>query len=253
MLLKYKKYIPLTLMLVVLFLSSCSRNPNSPGNEYAPQMYVSMPYEPYTQVKKNNINPNGMNLRKPPVGTVARKGHYNTTVQNEKGESGLMAYNFPSGPEGLEMAAKVKNPLLNQMPKDSAAIDKYVASEGQPLYERYCKHCHGAGGKGDGKVNEQYKGVANLTVGAQKTNSSGHIYHVITHGKGRMWPHKQIVSPEERWKIALYVHKLQGRLYEVALKNTVAPKKEGEKEEENKEGNTAKTAEKEPEVDKKEH
>ena len=225
MLLKYKKYIPLTLMLVVLFLSSCSRNPNSPGTEFAPQMYVSIPYEPYTQVKKNDINPNGMNLRKPPVGTVARKGHYNTTVENGKGESGLMAYNFPADAKGLEMAAKVKNPLLNQLPKDSAAIDKYVADEGQPLYERYCKHCHGAGGKGDGKVNEQYKGVANLTVGAQKTNSSGHIYHVITHGKGRMWPHKQIVSPEERWKIALYVHKLQGRLYEVAMKTSEAPKK----------------------------
>ncbi|OJJ16496.1 cytochrome C [marine bacterium AO1-C] len=216
-------------------------------------MYVSIPYEPYTQVKKNEINSNGMNLRKPPVGTVARKGHYNTTVKNAKGESGLMAYNFPADAKGLEMAAKVQNPLLNQLPKDSAAIDKYVTNEAQPLYERYCKHCHGAGGKGDGKVNEQYKGVANLTAGAQKDNSSGHIYHVITHGKGRMWPHKQIVTPEERWKIALYVHKLQGRLYEVAMKDSKAPKKEEGKEEEGKADSTAKTAEKQPNVEKTEH
>ena len=213
-------------MLVVLFLSACSRNPNNPGREYAPQMYISIPYEPYTQVKKNKFTETGSNLKKPPVGTVVRAGHYETSYKNDKGEAGMMAYNFPAGEEGLKMAEHVRNPLLYQIPKDSAAIDKYVTTEGQPLYERYCKHCHGAGGKGDGKVNKQYKGVANLTAGAQKNNSSGHIYHVITHGKNRMWPHKQIVSPEERWKIALYVHKLQGRLYEVALKGSETPKKE---------------------------
>lgn len=224
MLLKYKKYIPLTLILVVMVLSSCSRNPNSPGREYAPQMYVSIPYEPYTQVKKNPLNPTGMNLRKPPKGTVARKGHYNVAVKNNKGERNLLVYNFPASDEGLKMAEKVENPIM--LPKDSAAIDKFVTEECQPLYERYCKHCHGAAGDGKGKVNDQYKGVANLTAGAQKTNNSGHIFHVITHGKGRMWPHKQIVTPEERWKIAYYVHKLQGRLHEVAKAQKAAPKVE---------------------------
>jgi len=35
------------------------------------------------------------------------------------------------------------------------------------------------------------------------------IFHVITHGKGRMWAHGSQVTPEERWKIAHYIHKLQ--------------------------------------------
>lgn len=238
------------LILTVMVLSSCSRNPNSPGKEYAPQMYVSIPYEPYTQVKKNPNNPTGMNLRKPPVGTVARKGHYNMTVENEKGErSALLVYNFPAGEEGLKMAEKVSNPLV--LPKDSAAIEKYVTEEGQPLYERYCQHCHGAGGKGDGKVNKQYKGVANLTAGAQKTNNSGHIFHVITHGKGRMWPHKQIVTPEERWKIAYYVHKLQGRLHEAVANNRSDKKDPEAKADEKKktEETTAKKEEKKPEAE----
>ena len=214
-------------------------------------MYVSIPYEPYTQVKKNEINPTGMNLRKPPVGTVARQGHYKMTVEGKDGETSFMAYSFPSGDEGLKLAEEVENPLLQVLPKDTAGVDKFIKDECQPLYERYCQHCHGKKGDGKGKVNDQYKGVANLTVGAQKTNNSGHIYHVITHGKGRMWPHKQIVTPEERWKIALYVHKLQGRLYEVAMKDAKTPKKEEGQKEDQKADSTAKTAEKQPEVEKK--
>ena len=39
----------------------------------------------------------------------------------------------------------------------------------------------------------------------------GHIFNVITNGKGRMMPHGTQVNPEERWKIALYVKNvLQG-------------------------------------------
>jgi len=42
-----------------------------------------------------------------------------------------------------------------------------------------------------------------------KDVNDGHIYHVITHGKGRMWPHGSQISSENRWKIVLYVHELQ--------------------------------------------
>ena len=35
------------------------------------------------------------------------------------------------------------------------------------------------------------------------------FFHVITHGKGRMYPHGSQVNPEERWKIAMYVATLQ--------------------------------------------
>ena len=101
------------------------------------------------------------------------------------------------------------------------------------------------------KVNKQYKGVANLTAGAQKTNNSGHIFHVITHGKGRMWPHKQIVTPAERWKIAYYVHKLQGRLHEAVANNQ--SDKATPKAEENKTDSTAKTDAKKPKAEEKGH
>jgi hypothetical protein len=51
--------------------------------------------------------------------------------------------------------------------------------------------------------------VANLTGDALKGISEGHIFHVITHGKGLMWAHGSQISVEDRWKIARYVKTLQ--------------------------------------------
>jgi hypothetical protein len=39
--------------------------------------------------------------------------------------------------------------------------------------------------------------------------ADGHIYYVITNGKGRMAQHASQVEPLERWKIVNYVRELQ--------------------------------------------
>jgi mono/diheme cytochrome c family protein len=100
----------------------------------------------------------------------------------------------------LEIGAKRKSPL------DSTA---QVLADGKVLYESYCQHCHGAKGAGDGKVADKYAGIANLKGDAYKNITEGHIFHVITHGKGLMWAHGSQISPEDRWKIAKYVKALQ--------------------------------------------
>jgi len=40
--------------------------------------------------------------------------------------------------------------------------------------------------------------------------SSGHIYHVISKGKGRMWGQASQIRPVERWQIVHYVNQLRG-------------------------------------------
>jgi hypothetical protein len=37
--------------------ASCKKDPNNPGTEYAPNMYLPVGYEPYKQEKANPINP----------------------------------------------------------------------------------------------------------------------------------------------------------------------------------------------------
>ena len=117
----------------------------------------------------------------------------------KKGELAKEIYQYGIPADSLEYAAKT---LINPMALSPATLE-----EGKALYERFCKACHGEGGLGDGKVADQYKGVANLVAKA-KVVSEGHIYHVITHGKGRMWPHGSLVNPDERWKIVHYVKTL---------------------------------------------
>ncbi|MBD0260336.1 MAG: cytochrome c, partial [Cytophagales bacterium] len=62
---------------------------------------------------------------------------------------------------------------------------------------------------GDGPVGKVYKGVPNYSVGRYKEMNDGHIFHVITYGRGRMWPHGTQILPPDRWKIVHYVHQLQ--------------------------------------------
>jgi mono/diheme cytochrome c family protein len=109
----------------------------------------------------------------------------------------LYLYDIPA--DSLDYAART---LSNPIPSSEKVVE-----EGKVLYGRYCQSCHGEGGLGDGKVADQYKGVANLVAKA-KVVSDGHIFHVITHGKGRMWPHGSQVNPDERWKIVHFVKSL---------------------------------------------
>ncbi|RZK30493.1 MAG: cytochrome c [Hymenobacter sp.] len=173
-------------LLLSVGLASCSPDPNDPGVEYAPEMYESIPYEPLRQTSFNTINPFGINERTPAVGSVPR---------------GKLTYFDHIPKDSVRIAERV---LHNPYPYTKANIE-----EGQVLYSRICQHCHGENGDGQGPVGVKFKGVPNYSTGAYKTMNDGHIYHVIEWGRNRMMPHGSQVNPEERWKIAMYVHVLQ--------------------------------------------
>ena len=190
-----------------MVLVACTAGKDDPGTEYAPNMYHSVPYEPLTQItdeesgswvssldngvgeyyNSNPNNPNAQNMLVPPENSVPR--------------SEYLPYRIPK--DSFELAGRV---LTN--PFDSTAE---VVSEGKSLYAIYCTHCHGDKGLGDGKVGEVYAGVTAYNSVAVKDRPQGHIFHVITHGKGRMMAHGSQVSPEDRWKIARYVQTLQNQ------------------------------------------
>ncbi len=190
----------------VLAVSCTGADGDNAGIEYAPNMYHSVPYEPLAQITDENHQDYNsspyndydgkqlINVRKPVEGTISRQRYSSI-------EKDTVLFYDQFGVDDLDSAAKV---LKNPVPLSDA-----VLAEGKNLYDGYCGHCHGQTGKGDGKVGEIYKGVPNYTTGRLATVSEGHIFHVITHGKGRMWPHKSLVNTEDRWKIVHYVQKLQ--------------------------------------------
>lgn len=188
------------------YLVSCSAKDNDPGKEYAPNMYHSVAYEPLKQItdkdagnwvssldngvgeyySSNPNNPFEMNMRVPPPNTVPRN------------DNGFIPYKIHK--DSLITAALVKSPL------DST---KAIVDQGKILYGRYCQHCHGNKGMGDGLVGQVYLGIPAYNTPAIKDKSEGHIFHVITMGKGRMNAHASQVSVTDRWKIVRYVQTLQ--------------------------------------------
>lgn len=203
---------------VVVFIAGCKAKGNYQGLEYAPNMYHSVAYEPLSQItdpmqgkitnaldngrgefyNSNQYNPYKMNLRLPPAHVVRRSA------------SGWLPYRGANDSTGLRLADKLVNPY-----ESTPAI----LAHGKASYEMYCQHCHGAKAGGDGKVaagvkidgveHSVYPGVANLKGDAYKNITEGHIFHVITYGKGLMGSHGSQVSEEDRWKIAKYVKELQ--------------------------------------------
>lgn len=186
----------------IAFLSSCD-NHNNTGREYAPNMYYSAGYEPMSQLEgeMNSINPMGLNMRVPVKGTVSRRNYQTKFGTGDSAKTNLMVYNLQA--DSIEIAEKT---LKNPIPETEESL-----AEGQLLYERFCQHCHGETGKGDGLVGKMYKGVPVYSSDALKTMNDGHIFHVITFGKNRMWAHGSQISPADRWKIVQYVHQLQAQ------------------------------------------
>jgi mono/diheme cytochrome c family protein len=130
----------------------------------------------------NSLNPSRMNMRMPAPNTVSRN------------KNGYLPYRL--GKDSLQFAASsLVSPL-------DTANNKAFLAEGKILYETYCDHCHGAKGEGDGKVADKYAGVANLKGDAIKGVSEGHIFHVITMGKGSC----SLMVLRLGWRIAGRLH-----------------------------------------------
>lgn len=175
---------------VTIAVTSCGKkDPNSPGVEFMPDMYRSPSLETnmsyVTIVNGQQTGDTLMANRMPVVGTIPR---------------GFMPYPYPNTPEGYEMAGVE---LHNPLEKTDANL-----AEGEVLYSKYCVHCHGTGGEADGPVASKLIGPPPM-YSTLKNLPDGKMFHTITYGKGIMGSHASQVSKEERWKIILYIRKLQ--------------------------------------------
>ncbi len=206
---KYKYLLNIGIIVALGGIFACSAKKDYPGLEYAPNMYHSVPYDPLKQITDKNAgnwvnsdddaygeyyssnpnNPHEMNMRIPAANTVRRTGN------------GWLPYHIPK--DSIDLAARI---LTN--PLDST---EQLVSEGKTLFEVYCIACHGPQGHGDGLVGAVMKGVPAYNVGRVKEVNGGHIFHVITMGKGRMYSHASQIKPMDRWKIVRYVQTLQNQ------------------------------------------
>ena len=163
-----------------------------PGYEYMPNMYRSPSYETYSE---NPLFSNNSTAREPVKGTIAR-GHMPFEYKNT-----------------IEDYIRAGEQLISPLQKNDKNIE-----EGEALYGMFCAHCHGKDGDGKGSVSHPVYGAIpayNDKVQIRRTGSTmselkdGNIYHAITYGLNAMGPHASQISPEERWKIIMFVNNLQ--------------------------------------------
>ncbi len=210
------------LALVVLSMASCGGDPNSPGVEYMPDMYRSPAVEAYVdygqdpymvteEVAKEQRQRQGARL--PVAGTIpfaqdAAKAQFN------------MPYPYPNTPEGYEAAGLgLKSPI---------AMTEATVEQGKVIYIKYCQHCHGEKGQGDGGVvvNGNYPVPPAYDGAALKDLPEGKIFHSLVYGKNiAMGPHASQLNKEERWLVVQYVKYLQngGKMQRDATVAEVAP------------------------------
>lgn len=194
------------LALVVLTMASCGGgDPNSPGVEYMPDMYRSPAMEAYVdfgqdpyvfteEVAKEQRQ--RQSARLPVAGTIpfamdASKAQFN------------MPYNYPNTVDGYEAAGlNLKSPIM---------MTEATVEQGKVIYTKFCMHCHGETGQGDGGVvkNGNYPVPPSYT-GALKDLPEGKIFHSLVYGKNiAMGPHASQLNKEERWLVVQYVKYLQ--------------------------------------------
>jgi mono/diheme cytochrome c family protein len=190
---KVSKYTLLALGTVAIasasLLSSCIKeNADSPGWEYFPDMYRS-PAPETNGVYISAATPDSMANRLPAPGSIPR---------------GWTPFPYENNAMGDSLASMFwKSPFK--------ATDEQE-EKGKFLYERNCVYCHGATGDGQGKLVTTGKypnqPPSYLDLYSQGKLTGGHVYHVITYGKGNMGSHAIQLDPEERWLVTMYVERL---------------------------------------------
>jgi mono/diheme cytochrome c family protein len=209
---------------LLLGVTSCTSDPNSPGVEYMPDMYRPQPYEAYLEkhdgdsakffdrnIKK--IAPNFDDLSAEQQSVVINEvasiyAVWTNGSASRKPVKGSVA--IGKKPYALSKGQKEESKLL----VNPVSFTKSNLKEGKAYFEIFCDHCHGVKGDGNGPMIQLdvFPAQPPSFTGAAKDLTAGEIYHTIYYGKGKMGSHASQISEDKRWKIVMYVESLQGKI-----------------------------------------
>ena len=178
------------------FLVGCKYT--SPPLEWFPNMFDSPARE---SQEADYFAPNNSASRMPPEGTVPlgyKPYPYIGVLTSEE---------LPGADKGL------KNPV---------EPSKEAYARGEERYQIYCSPCHGVRGAGNGNVVGPYPRFVQpppaLISEKIKGWTDGQIYHIVSIGRGLMGSYAYQIEPEDRWKLILYIRKLQEHDSKVSTK-----------------------------------
>jgi mono/diheme cytochrome c family protein len=180
-----KNFKSVILMALLVIQCACNRDRNNPGWDYFPDMFYSTAYE------TNSKNPNFEDgtMRVPVPGTVPRD---------------FTPFQYSNDPESrIKAGEELKNPVV---------ASSENLTRGEVVYTTFCIVCHGIKGEGDGRLfTSGLYPLKPLTLSRDNAVKlkDGEIYHTITLGIRSMGAHGSQIRPDDRWKLVLYIRKLQ--------------------------------------------
>jgi mono/diheme cytochrome c family protein len=170
---------------LALLAAACNRSPEHPGYIYFPDMTYSQAYESMTP---NTVFADSQSQQLPVAGTIPR---------------GYKPFHFENTLEDYSRAGdELENPLI--------ATEDNI-SQGRYLYGIYCAICHGESGEGNGPIvqREKFPPPPTFFNDYMMTLPDGKMFYSVHFGKGLMGSYASQLSQEERWKVILYINKMQ--------------------------------------------
>ncbi|MGZ0655336.1 c-type cytochrome [Coraliomargarita sp. W4R53] len=169
-----------------------------PPLEVFPDMDRQARYKPQAE---NAFFADGRDDRPVPAGTVARGNYFNHVE--------VFSDDFEDTRLGDTVFNQGKNADGSLVKKIPVEVTYDLIEQGKAKYDIFCSACHGAAGDGNGVTKPYGVLAASYHDARLRWVEDGHIFDVITNGKGLMFPMNDRISPEERWAIVLYVRALQ--------------------------------------------
>jgi mono/diheme cytochrome c family protein len=163
------------------------RDVTRPNYDFLPEAQMTYPVA-YGSFAPNPNFPDGLTLRPPPAGTIAR------------GESPLHYLATPE--DAVRAGQELHNPFSD---KEIPRRDR-----GSAVFGNFCQVCHGPLGQGNGPVTQGgFPPPASLLADRAVQMKDGQMFHVLTYGQGNMPSFDAQLSREDRWSVVLHVRLLQ--------------------------------------------
>ena len=211
------------LLFVTFLLPSCESDPDSPGNEYMPDMYRSPAIEVYVDYgeirgRENKELKSKLSAKHTPKYTIPFVGtdeeHVKMMMPNKR-KAGL-AWRESHGLYGWDLSTESEYEMtrmdtINPLTMNAGNAELILAN-GKTLYTSMCSHCHGEKGDGNGPMIQSGAYGDMGVVPAYKsldTLSEGKIFHSIYYGKGFMGAHGSLLNKKEIWTLVHYIRQFQ--------------------------------------------
>ena len=109
---------------------------------------------------------------------------------------------YGATPEERERAGReLKNPFVPSFE---------VMTRGREVFERFCSHCHGPKGRGDGPVAKAFPSFSFPVAGKSTYDlPDGTLFVIVSQGRNLMPSHAAQLSRDDRWKAIAYLRDLQ--------------------------------------------